>query len=82
MTAASDLWTDAMKTWQGMIPPLVNPAILDPLQAARVSMGIQRSALDTWRESCLQAFELGAKGLDWQADTVLRLAQASQDKAR
>ncbi|MCP4228347.1 MAG: hypothetical protein GY773_33775, partial [Actinomycetia bacterium] len=45
MKAATDQWTDAMKTWQGMIPPLADPKLMDPWQVARVSLGIQRAAL-------------------------------------
>lgn len=82
MTAARDLWTDSMKSWQGMIPPLLNPTVMDPMQAVRVTMGIQRAALTCWRDSCAQAHELGSKALDWQTATVERMAAAGGEAAR
>jgi hypothetical protein len=82
MQSSTDQWTKALETWQGMIPPLANPAVMDPWQAVRVSMGIQRAALACWRDSCVQAHDLGSKALDWQAGTRERLASAGQESAR
>ncbi len=82
MKAANELWTDALETWQGMIPPLMNPCVVDPAQAVRIGLGIQRTMLDTWRDSCEQAHELGMKALDWNLEQADRMAQAVKDGGR
>jgi hypothetical protein len=81
MTAAHDLWTATLERWQGMLPPLANPTVVDPAQAIRIAAGIQRTALDTWRESCEQAHELGVKALEWNLEQAERMAQAARDSA-
>lgn len=82
MMAASDVWTRTLETWQGMIPPLANPSVVDPWQAARITLGIQRAAIETWRDSCVQACELGTRAVDWTAGSVEQLAQAQGEQGR
>ncbi len=82
MAAANDVWTEALSTWQGMIPPLMNPAVVDPMEALRIGAGIQRAALDTWRDSCQQAHELSVKAVEWNLAQAGRAAAAMQERAR
>ncbi len=72
MTATRDQWT----------PPLLNPAIMDPWQALRVGLGIQRAALDCWRDSCTQAHELCSSSMDMGRVAVEQLVDASRDPGR
>ncbi len=78
----ADVWNEALETWRRMIPPVLDPSLMDPWQAARVSLGVQRAVLDTWRDSCQQAHDLGTKALDWSVDATECVAAASRDAAR
>ncbi len=82
MKAATDLWSETLERWQGMIPPLAQAAVMDPWQAGRAMLDIQRSALDTWRDSCVQAHELGVKAVEWNATQAERMARSFGDQAR
>ncbi|MFH1469293.1 MAG: hypothetical protein ABIO70_33220 [Pseudomonadota bacterium] len=55
---------------QDLLPPLMDPALFDPWQAARVVLDLQRAALDTWLESCEQARDLGVQALTWSERTI------------
>ena len=80
MKPRSDVWTEALETWQGMLPPLLNPTVVDPRQAAKITLGNMRAALETWRESCVQAHDLGAKAMDWTASTLEGVTAAVQER--
>lgn len=65
---------------QDLLPPLMNPALFDPFQAARVVLELQRAALDTWLESCEQARDLGVQALSWSERTVADLEKAGTSR--
>jgi len=82
MTAVNDLWTRALDSWKGMTPPLMNPANMDPWQAVRVGMGVQRAALDSWRDSCKQAHELCSSSMGMGRSTLEQMAEAGREARR
>jgi hypothetical protein len=63
---------------QDLLPPLMNPALFDPWEAARVALDVQRAALQTWLESCEQARDLGVMALTWSERTLADLRAAGQ----
>lgn len=82
MKAAREYWTETLEAWQGMVPPLLNPTVIHPWRAVRIGLGIQRAALDAWRESCVQAHELAGEALDWSDSTMEGMARAAQERGR
>ncbi len=82
MKAANEVWTDALETWQGMIPPWMNPRVVEPAEALRIGLGVQGTLLRTWRDSCQQAHELGMEALDWNLQQAERAAQLVRESGR
>ncbi len=72
MKPASDAWTRALETWQGMVPPLLDPTVVAPGLAAGMVLDLQRAALAGFGQSCSQANELRAMALGWSSRSAGR----------